>query len=305
MADTVLSGASNPMSSTQSNNTLKHASDDVGWEYGVLADPSNSDKVGGIYRMKQHIAHVKGNVAGYTKSSNEDKAKCKATLEKAKKKKKERNKHYEEVREEVQLPHIEKDEDIEIVGSREMSQTLGPIDRFASSINLGSSKSNDGSKNQSIQHDLFVIDAMFTCAEKFFLDDFKVQNRVINIEMPKYKKKKGGFGRHLAKIGCVENDDNYDPEVDSSLEPRRSSRNVEVRELHEEDFVSDEDMEEEMMKKKLSLSPTRRGSWKDIEKKRLRPSFKTLRNLLDAYCIQVLSKNIHFDCKLDGYLLPC
>ncbi|XP_050104733.1 uncharacterized protein LOC126584374 [Malus sylvestris] len=32
-------------------------------------------------------------------------------------------------------------------------------------------------------------------------------------------------------------------EVDSSLEPRRSSRNVEVRELHEEDFVSDEDME--------------------------------------------------------------
>ncbi|RXH92486.1 hypothetical protein DVH24_033382 [Malus domestica] len=33
--------------------------------------------------------------------------------------------------------------------------------------------------------------------------------------------------------------------ADSSLEPRRSSRNVEVRELHEEDFVSDEDTEEE------------------------------------------------------------
>ena len=34
-------------------------------------------------------------------------------------------------------------------------------------------------------------------------------------------------------------------EVDSSQEPRRSSRNIEVRELHEEDFVSDEDTEEE------------------------------------------------------------
>ena len=65
-------------------------------------------------------------------------------------------------------------------------------------------------KDQNIQHDSFVMDTMFTCVEKFFPDDFEVQNRVINIEMPKYKKKKGGFGRHLAEIGCVENDDNYD-----------------------------------------------------------------------------------------------
>ncbi|CAN6576649.1 unnamed protein product [Malus baccata var. baccata] len=34
-------------------------------------------------------------------------------------------------------------------------------------------------------------------------------------------------------------------EVGSSLEPRGSSKNVEVRELHEEDFISDEDTEEE------------------------------------------------------------
>ncbi|XP_070669060.1 uncharacterized protein [Malus domestica] len=212
-------------------------------------------------------------------------------------------------------------------------------------------------KDPSIQHDSLVMDAMFTCVEKFFPNNFEVQNRVINIEMLKYKKKDGGFGRYLAEIGCVENDDNYDPatwwstygngvpnlqriaikilslttsssgcernwstfegihtkkrnrldttrlnnlvyvqfnarimnkkkrekekkvdillaseasmaqgwivegvdeetelgsgmdgdqlEVDSSLEPRRSSRNVEVRELHEEDFVSDEDTEEE------------------------------------------------------------
>ncbi|KAM2268856.1 hypothetical protein ACFX1S_046919 [Malus domestica] len=114
MAGTVSSGASNPMLSTQSDNPLKHASNNVGWEYGVLADPSNSDKVkcklckkvlsGGIYRMKQHIAHIKGNVAGCTKSLDEDIAKCKAALNEAKKKKKERNMHYyEEVREEVHI----------------------------------------------------------------------------------------------------------------------------------------------------------------------------------------------------------
>ena len=33
--------------------------------------------------------------------------------------------------------------------------------------------------------------------------------------------------------------------ADNFLEPRRSTRNVEVRELHEEDFTSDEDTEDE------------------------------------------------------------
>ncbi|KAM1237566.1 hypothetical protein ACFX14_038448 [Malus domestica] len=64
---------------------------------------------------------------------------------------------------------------------------------------------------------------------------------------------------NLAEVGCVENDDNYNPVMKklsliqewmerhrrwvSFLEPRRSFRNVEVRELHDEDFVSDEDTE--------------------------------------------------------------
>ncbi|CAN6677209.1 unnamed protein product [Malus baccata var. baccata] len=103
-------------------------------------------------------------------------------------------------------------------------------------------------KDQSIQHDSLVTDAMFTCVEKFFLDNFEVQNRVINIEMLKYKRKEGRFGRHLVEIRCVENDDNYDLEielglgmdgetlkVDSSLEPRRNSRNVEDEDMEEGD----------------------------------------------------------------------
>ncbi|KAB2606295.1 hypothetical protein D8674_006012 [Pyrus ussuriensis x Pyrus communis] len=188
MAGTVSSGASNPMSSVKCKLCKK-----------VLGD--------GIYRMKQHKAYVKGNVAGCTKSSDEDKAKCNAALDEAKKKK------------------------------RRKKETC---------------------TMKNIQHDLLVMDAMFTYVEKFFPDDFEVQNRVINIEMPKYKNKDGGFGKHLVEIGCVQNDDNYDLEtelglgmdgeklkVDSSLKPRRFSRNVEVRDLHEEDFVSDKDKKEE------------------------------------------------------------
>ncbi|CAD6248387.1 unnamed protein product [Miscanthus lutarioriparius] len=52
---------------TEATNLLKRNSDDVGWEYGVLVDASNKDKVkcklcdkemrGGIHRLKEHLAH--------------------------------------------------------------------------------------------------------------------------------------------------------------------------------------------------------------------------------------------------------
>ncbi|CAN6904891.1 unnamed protein product [Brassica oleracea] len=58
---------------TDAPRPLKRNSNDVGWEFGVLCNPKNVDKVkcklcgkefsGGIYRMKEHIAHVKGNVS--------------------------------------------------------------------------------------------------------------------------------------------------------------------------------------------------------------------------------------------------
>ena len=66
-------------------------------------------------------------------------------------------------------------------------------------------------KDPSIQNDDLVMDAVFTCVEKFFPDDFTMQHQVINVELLKYKKREGGFGRALAKVGCAKNDDNYDP----------------------------------------------------------------------------------------------
>ncbi|KAL6137771.1 hypothetical protein ACLB2K_063060 [Fragaria x ananassa] len=88
MAGTTSSEVSN--TTLENEMYLKRKSNDVGWEYGALMNLSNLDKVkcklcgkvlsGGIYRLKQHIAHVKRNVAPCNMSSYEDKNKCKKNL---------------------------------------------------------------------------------------------------------------------------------------------------------------------------------------------------------------------------------
>jgi hypothetical protein len=65
--------------------------------------------------------------------------------------------------------------------------------------------------NPSIENDNVVMDGFFVCVESFFPDDIESQNLVVNVEVLKYLKKDGGFGRALAKMGCKQNDDNYDP----------------------------------------------------------------------------------------------
>jgi hypothetical protein len=57
---------------TEAVNLLKRNSDDIGWEYGVLVDANNKDKVRckfynkemkrGIHRLKEHVAHDRKNV---------------------------------------------------------------------------------------------------------------------------------------------------------------------------------------------------------------------------------------------------
>ncbi|CAB4311508.1 unnamed protein product [Prunus armeniaca] len=133
------SGASNAPSEIgrESSSSLKRASSDVGWEFGVLADPTNLDKLkcklcgklvsGGVYRIKQHVAHIKGNVAPCPRSSDEDKAKCKAALEEAKNKNRQGSGRKGEVGEELELQQIGKeDEDIEVLTQRtpEVHQSL-------------------------------------------------------------------------------------------------------------------------------------------------------------------------------------
>jgi hypothetical protein len=120
---------------------LKRNSDDVGWEYGVLVDPQNKEKVwcllcghlssGGIYRLKQHVGHVGSVVAKCKKTTSEAKEKCKKSLEEATRKRKEKIACDLNLRE-VNVSRVGEEDEITYVasgvGSSE-THRLGPIDK--------------------------------------------------------------------------------------------------------------------------------------------------------------------------------
>ncbi|CAN7051196.1 uncharacterized protein LOC103829688 isoform X2 [Brassica rapa] len=125
---------------------LKRNSNDVGWDYGVLCDARFPDKVkcllcgkefsGGIYRMKEHIGHLKGNVAACPKSTKGDQEKCKKALAEAKNKKSMKRKHEEALRAEVDISKDTVIEELEKeLGAFKNPHFQGPIDQFANPIN--------------------------------------------------------------------------------------------------------------------------------------------------------------------------
>ncbi|CAM8936807.1 unnamed protein product [Rhodiola kirilowii] len=149
MAGTVSSVASTSSAelNSQSEITLKAKSDDVGWEYAIRVDPKNSNKLkcllcntvtSGIFRIKQHIANIKGNVEGCKLSSNEDKAKCLKALQDVQNKKNQKLRREKSVREEVvvedDIMEIEEDETC-----RRKRKVFGLMDRYVSKIDPDSS----------------------------------------------------------------------------------------------------------------------------------------------------------------------
>ncbi|CAN7105782.1 unnamed protein product [Brassica rapa subsp. narinosa] len=111
---------------------LKRNSNDVGWEYGVLCDARSLDKVkcklcgkefsGGVFRMKEHIAHLKGNVSACPVSR--------------KNKKNLKRKHEEALRAEVNISKDSGTEELEReLGALKTHHSQGPIDQYVSSIN--------------------------------------------------------------------------------------------------------------------------------------------------------------------------
>ncbi|KAH6756320.1 hAT transposon superfamily protein [Perilla frutescens var. hirtella] len=103
---------------------LKRNSDDVGWNYSMLIDAKNMDKVqcikcgkkmsGGIYRIKQHIAQIKGSVASCTKASKEDQEICRKAINEAKLKKKRKKDEDEELRSQVNVHNDPREEAIDV-----------------------------------------------------------------------------------------------------------------------------------------------------------------------------------------------
>ncbi|KAG5531757.1 hypothetical protein RHGRI_026395 [Rhododendron griersonianum] len=88
-------------------------SDDVGWDYGVIVDLSNKDRLrcllcglqytGGVSRIKRHIAQIRGDVASCTKASKEDILKCKKAIDDNAAKKKNKKKAAMDIREEMNI----------------------------------------------------------------------------------------------------------------------------------------------------------------------------------------------------------
>ncbi|KAI5006856.1 hypothetical protein ZWY2020_042068 [Hordeum vulgare] len=127
---------------SQEENVLKRKSDDVGWECESLADASNKDKVkcmfcnhvstGGVYRHKQHVAHVGNGVVKCKKISQEAKDRCRKSLEEASNKRREKIVHEQELRQSVNISRIGDDE--ATCMERAEPQKLGPIDNWARPI---------------------------------------------------------------------------------------------------------------------------------------------------------------------------
>uniref|UniRef100_A0A8R7PEK6 DUF659 domain-containing protein n=1 Tax=Triticum urartu TaxID=4572 RepID=A0A8R7PEK6_TRIUA len=132
----------NATSALQEENVLKRKSDDVGWDYGSLADASNKDKVkcifcnhvstGGVYCHKQHVAHVCNVVVKCKKSSQEAKDRCKKSLEEASNKRREKTAREKELRQIVNISRVGDDE-AACIGSAEPHK-LGPIDKWTRPI---------------------------------------------------------------------------------------------------------------------------------------------------------------------------
>jgi len=143
---------------------LKRKSTDIGWEYGVLADPNKLDKVkcllcgklmsGGVNRLKQHIAQITGNVAPCPKATKDDQIKCRNAINEVKGKKKGKQEDDDALRADVNIGSnepIDVDEMEETFGSGSFKspRSFGPMDRFATMttpedvLNKGKSKQVD------------------------------------------------------------------------------------------------------------------------------------------------------------------
>ncbi|CAD6255282.1 unnamed protein product [Miscanthus lutarioriparius] len=128
------------------SSSLKRNSGDIGWDYGVLVDPNNLNVIkckfcdlvvrAGIYRLKQHVGGIRGEVRPCLKASPEAIDKCKKAVDDSKQAKKARQEEKQDVRDVVILddgPDVEdttiNGEGLDDVGDS-TQRKLGPMDKF-------------------------------------------------------------------------------------------------------------------------------------------------------------------------------
>ncbi|CAA0810130.1 hAT transposon superfamily protein [Striga hermonthica] len=118
----------------ETDSLLKRKSDDIGWNYGVLADPHNKDSVkfllcekvmsGGIRRLKEHIGQISGNVTSCKKATKEDQAKCRNAINESKAKKVKTKEFQEELLSSVNIKGSNSSQQCQ------EAHSLGPMDRL-------------------------------------------------------------------------------------------------------------------------------------------------------------------------------
>jgi rRNA maturation protein Nop10 len=143
-----------PETETVGATILRRNSDDVGWECGVLVDANNKDKVkcklcdkvmqGGIYRLKQHVAHEGKNATKCktrTPEALEAKEKCNKALNDAKKEEGGDVRELE-LREKVNVSWVGggESEEVTCIGSSKPHK-FGPIDKWTRAIDPKVTKS--------------------------------------------------------------------------------------------------------------------------------------------------------------------
>ncbi|CAN1336747.1 hypothetical protein LINPERPRIM_LOCUS37282 [Linum perenne] len=124
-------------------NALKRKSNDVGWQYGTLSGPLNTDKVkcnfckhastGGIYCLKAHIGNFGNFVKGCKVAPPEAVQVCKSALEVTTRKKKNKIIREQGLRKDVIVSSKRLEEDIDCVGSS-TPHKLGSIDKWTRPI---------------------------------------------------------------------------------------------------------------------------------------------------------------------------
>ncbi|XP_076910441.1 uncharacterized protein LOC143568088 [Bidens hawaiensis] len=156
--------------STATQNDLKRKSNDPGWDYGILTDPNNKDKVKctlcnkpmsrGINRLKQHIAQIKGNVAPCSEATKEDQIRCRDSLNDNRLKRKGKARDDQSLRAGVNIESdghdenttIEDDEMVDSFGVAKPPRSFGPMHRFVdNTINPEDVLNNLKRKNDSFK----------------------------------------------------------------------------------------------------------------------------------------------------------
>lgn len=156
-----------------STNLLKRNSDDMGWEFGelvIIDGKLDKDKVkcklcgrvvsGGVHRIKQHVARIKGNVVSCNKSTPIDQARYKEALQQVKVKKNTKKQRLQEVYDQVSITQqqaLDDDSVVVIDSTSSTPHTLGPMDGFVRPISPLDTKiaARKKSRQQNINDALF------------------------------------------------------------------------------------------------------------------------------------------------------